>query len=523
MSFTPGQKAVTIVAALAVVVGGFLFSTWAGKPTYAPLFTNLSASDASAIVDKLNSAKKPYKLGEAGTEILVPQSDVYNERLTMSAAGLPTAGQSNFSLLDKEGITTSDFVQHVDYQQALEGELQNTMTAISGVQAAQVHLALPDQASVFNDNTQKTTAAVLLTLAPGTTLTSEQIRSIVNLTASSVAGLTPDNVTVSDSTGKVLSAAGSATSGVDASTQAEQTQSFDNQLTSKVQAMLDQVLGPGHSSVTVNALLDFNSDTKTANTYTYSPGIPPVAISSSDESYSGNGASTAGVLGAVSPSPTAPVPSGSSTGGSYDKKSLVQNNAVGTVNEVTVAAPGSVKQLGVAVVLDKNTVGGAADEATVQSLVSSAMNLNTKRGDTIQVKTIPFDTSAAKAQAAAAAAAKAAAAKSASQAHLMELIKTGLVVVAIIAALIVMLIFGRRRKNAAVPAEPGPDDLDNFLATLHEEEPADIRREPAMRVNPNAVDSAELNAQREAVSELADQQPEDVARMLRSWLNTKGS
>jgi flagellar M-ring protein FliF len=521
MAFTAGQKAVTIVAALAVVIGGYLFASWASKPTYAPLFTNLSPTDASAIVDKLNSAKKPYKLASAGTEILVPQGDVYGERLTMSAAGLPTSGgTSGFSLLDKEGITTSEFVQHVDYQQALEGELDNTMTAIAGVQAAQVHLAIPDTQNVFNDNTQKTTAAVLLTTAPGTTLTTDQVRSVVNLVSSSVPGLTPDQVTVSDSTGKVLSAAGSGIGGAAglSSDQTEQTQAYDTRVSTMVQSMLDTVLGAGHSVVTVNAQLDFDTDTKTSNTYTYNQSVPPVAVSSEDESYSnGLGTSTNAVLGAGTPAAGAS-PSGSA--GNYHKSTVVQNNAVGTVQQTTVAAPGSIQKMGVSVILDKAT-SGAADEATVTQLVTSAVNLNTQRGDLLTVKTLPFDTSEATAQAKAAKAAAAASAAAASKKQMMELIKTGLVVLALAAAVIVTVIMGRRRKKGDDANLDRPDDLDNFLAGIGDE-PADVVREPAMRIVPGA-DSAEVAAQRQAVSELADEQPDDVARVLRSWLNTKGS
>ena len=143
LSFTPGQKAVTLAAVLALVIGGYFFSAWASKPTYAPLFTNLSPTDASGIIDKLNTAKTPYQLAANGTEILVPQADVYTTRLTMSAAGLPTAGTTGYSLLDKEGITTSEFKQNIDYQRALEGELTKTIKALDGVVDASVHLAIP--------------------------------------------------------------------------------------------------------------------------------------------------------------------------------------------------------------------------------------------------------------------------------------------------------------------------------------------------------------------------------------------
>src|SRR3978361_1727251 len=133
LAFTPGQKAVTIAAILALTIGGYIFSSWASKPSYAPLFTNLATTDASAIVDKLNSNKTPYKLGAGGTEILVPEKEGYSLPLTISSSGLPTSGSSGYSLLDKEGVTTSEFKQRIDFQRALEGELDRTIKSISGV------------------------------------------------------------------------------------------------------------------------------------------------------------------------------------------------------------------------------------------------------------------------------------------------------------------------------------------------------------------------------------------------------
>src|ERR1700730_12788929 len=112
-SFTPGQKAVTILGVLVLAVGGYAFSTWAAQPSYAPLFSNLSATDASAIVDKLTSTSTPYQLADGGATILGPQSQVYAVRLKMSGQGLPAQSDSGYALLDKQGITASEFMQNV--------------------------------------------------------------------------------------------------------------------------------------------------------------------------------------------------------------------------------------------------------------------------------------------------------------------------------------------------------------------------------------------------------------------------
>ena len=130
-SFTPGQKAVTLFAVVALAVGGYFFATWASKPSYAALFSNLSSKDASAIVESLQKTGTSYELANGGQTILVPQDQVYDLRLQLSGEGLPGESDTGYALLDQQGITTSDFMQHTNYQRALEGELSNTIKSIA--------------------------------------------------------------------------------------------------------------------------------------------------------------------------------------------------------------------------------------------------------------------------------------------------------------------------------------------------------------------------------------------------------
>lgn len=513
LAFTPGQKAVTIAAALALVVGGFAFSSWASKPSYAPLFTNLAPADASGIIDKLNTSKTPYQLSANGTEILVPQKDVYNLRLSMSAAGLPTSGTSGYSLLDQEGITTSEFKQHVDYQRALEGELGKTIKSLNGVQDATVHLAIP-QDTVFDDGTQKPTGSVLLTTQAGSTLTSGQVQSVVNLVSSSVPGLTPDQVSVSDSTGKVLSTAGDSNDASASDTRTEATQQYNKRVSANVQQMLDRMVGAGHAVVTVNADLDYDKKKTVSNSYIYSKGVPPLSQQSSKETYGAGGSSTGGVLGAASPSPS--TTAGSTGSGPYSKISSTVNNALDNSVETKDSAPGTVRTLSVAVLLDKNAP--PVDVAQVRQLVGSAVGLNAKRGDTLAVASAPFDTSAATAAAAAAKKAEAAAAAAKAHAQLMSMIKTGAVVLLVIIVLIVTLLANRRRRQP----EEQRDDLDDFLTTLNDA-PESLPPAPRDIIPPQSRDAAINLARQRDLAEMAESQPQEVARLLRSWLNTKES
>src|SRR3954452_17827703 len=219
-----GQKIVIGLLLAGLVLGGFVFTRWITAPTMAPLFSNLASADASAIVEELNAEGVSYELADGGQTVMVAQDQVYNLRLTMSGKGLPAGNESGYALLDQQGITTSEFQQQVSYQRALEGELANTLKALDGVHQAVVHIALPKD-QVFATDEGKPTASVLLDLAPGTKLSGEQVQAVTHLVSSSIEKMDPTDVTVADSTGAVLSAAGegaTAAGAGDTQAQAEQ-------------------------------------------------------------------------------------------------------------------------------------------------------------------------------------------------------------------------------------------------------------------------------------------------------------
>ena len=179
--FTTGQKAMVGLAVVALIVGGTEFMHFESKPNYQPLFTNLQASDSGAVTAQLATAKIPYQLSNGGATILVPAADVDQERVALAEQGLPSSGTVGFSNLEKSGITTSEFVQQVEYQQALEGQLEQTIESIQGVQSAQVNLVVPQQSDFAIGTQPATTASILVDLTAGTTLTSGQVQAIVHL------------------------------------------------------------------------------------------------------------------------------------------------------------------------------------------------------------------------------------------------------------------------------------------------------------------------------------------------------
>src|ERR687885_1944198 len=245
-----GQKVVIGLLAVGLVLGGFFFYNWITAPTSSPLFSNLASTDASAIVDELNAEGVSYQLADGGSTIMVPNDQVYDLRLTMSGKGLPAGQDTGYSLLDQQSITTSEFQQKVTYQRAVEGELAKTLQAIKGVNAAVVHIAMPKD-TVFTDDKGTPTASVLLDLAAGTKLGVQQVQAVTNLVSSSIEGMKPTDVTVADSNGTVLSAAGSGATAAagDARTQLEQDK--ESQLQANAQQILDKIVGPNHAQVSV--------------------------------------------------------------------------------------------------------------------------------------------------------------------------------------------------------------------------------------------------------------------------------
>jgi flagellar M-ring protein FliF len=511
-SFTPGQKAVTIAAVLALVIGAYFFATWAAKPSYSILFNNLSSKDASAIVDSLDKSGASYQLANNGQTILVPKDQVDSLRLQMSGQGLPNDSDTGYALLDQQGITTSDFMQHVDYQRALEGELATTIKSIDGVEAASVHLVMP-QKDVFADDQNKTTASVLVANSPTKPLSNQQVQAIVHLVASSVEGLDPTQVTVAGADGKILSTGGGAAvatggdSGADA-----QTVAFQSRMNSSLQNMLDSVVGPGHSVVTTTAQLDYDQTQTTTETYTTDPSLPALSESISREAYNGNGTGTGGVLGPDN----VQVPNGTTTStgtGQYENSTDVRNNALNKTTETRNAAPGKISKLNVAVLLD-STTAGTVNSTQLQKLVSAAAGIDPTRGDSVAVMAAPFDTSAATA-AQNALAASAAAEKSAKQA---SLIKT-----AAMALVVLFLIFlawraSRRAKKrkALTPAEL--KHLEDMQAALEQQRLAELNAAiPSPAIEAAHVDESLEERQRE-IEQMVEDQPEEMAVLLRSWL-----
>lgn len=512
-AFTAGQKAVALVGGSALLIAAFLVFRWVSAPAYAPLYSNLSGEDASAVVDQLDSQGVPYKLAAGGNTIMVPQSDVYSARIALSGKGLPASSDGGYSILDKQSLSTSESQERTNFKRAMEGELAKTIEAIDGVNTAVVHLAIPEK-QVFSDTQDPTTASVLVATAPGTELSDEQVQAVVHLVASSIDGLDPKNVTVADSTGRVLNSSGvdGGTSAVTAQT--KQVQGYQDAMKSQIQAVLDRVVGPGNATATVTADLSFDKAVTKTRTYAYPKNtVPPLSETTSQEKYNGpaSGANSA-VGGVVGPDgqmdPTA-AGAGGNGPSTYTNGTTTRDNAVDETVESREKAPGSVNSLHVGVVLDA-TAAAAIQPQVIKNLISSAVGIQPARGDTIDVSALPFDRTAEKADAAAIKAAQDAQA-SAAKTSLYRNAGIGGAI-----ALMILLAWLQARRRAKARAEAA-----NYLVEQ-------LRLEQANRVTPEiespalqALESAESNeeeAVRAELMALVDRQPDDVASLLRGWL-----
>jgi flagellar M-ring protein FliF len=378
--FTVAQRTIAIIGVAVLLVGGLALGAWFNRSQYSPLFSGLTGTDASAIVDILKADGVTYQLSDGGATIMVPEASVNPERLKAAAAGLPSLGTGGYALLDKMGVTASDFQQTVTYKRAIEGELAKTIESIHGVRTASVQLAIPKD-SVFVSQTQKPTASVFIDTLSGTTLTSDQVQAITHLTAASVDGLTPDNVSVVSADGTVLSAVGV---GVNGSSD-KQASTYETKVKSSVQAMLDQVVGTGNATVVVAADMSLQSAQKVEESFTTPTNAPALNEQTSNQTFTGSGGSATGVLGADSIA----VPTGANGTGTYSSTSSTRNNAVDKVTQTTQIPAGEIRRQTVSVAVNKDAVTGMTAE-TIAGLVSAAAGIDTTRGDAVKVELISF-------------------------------------------------------------------------------------------------------------------------------------
>lgn len=520
--FTSGQKTMLGLAAVGTVIGALLFMRVSATTDYAPLYSNLTAQSASEITGALDRSGIEYQLADGGSTIRVPRSRVDRARLDLSAQGLPRDGAPGFDLLDRQGITASEFRQRVDYQRAMEGELARTIRTIEGVDAAIVHLVMPER-DLFSNDSQHPSASVLVSTAPNRSLGAGQVQAVVHLVASSVEGLQAEHVTVADNAGRVLSASGpEGALAAAGDARATQTAGFEAALGARIQEIIAPVTGPNGARVTVTAQLDFDRRSMTRESFG-EPGTAPV-VQESTRTETFEGAGNPNAVGGVLGPDGLPIAAAAGEGSTYTQESGDRVFANDLTTEVIETAPGDVQRLSVAVLLDE---AAAIDVRAVRQLVEASAGFDADRGDTVQVTQLPFDTSLAEQDATALAEARAAEQRS----ELLALLRTLAAVV--IVAIVLLLAWRSHRKGVsrypvAIPLDSADPD-ERGLPVAGRAAEGDGAHElsvptrlevglDALTAGPSAADleREELQGQ---ISELIDRQPDDVAQVLRAWMS----
>src|SRR5687767_4184239 len=202
-NFTLRQRISIAAVAIFVAAGIYFLVQRQREADYKPLFTGVSAEDASAIVQRLKEAGVTYRLPESGGSVLVPSAKLAELRLTMAAAGLPKTGRIGYELFDKTNLGATEFTEHINYRRALEGELERSIISLAEVEQARVHLTFPKE-SVFLESQQPAKASVMVKVRPGSKLSPHNVLAINHLVASAVEGLSPDGVSVLDMNGNLL-------------------------------------------------------------------------------------------------------------------------------------------------------------------------------------------------------------------------------------------------------------------------------------------------------------------------------
>lgn len=411
---TPGGRRIATmlgVAAVAAAMAGVWM--WGQQPDYKVLFATYNDRDGGAIVAELEKMNIPYKYSDGGT-IMVPSGRVYDARLKLASQGLPKGGNVGFELMESQKLGASQFLEQINFQRAMEGELARSIESVASVQAARVHLAMPKD-SVFVTEQKTPTASVLLNLYPGRTLDAQQVSAIVHLVASSVPELSPKNVTLVDQNGSLLSdTTKPPPSGLDP-TQMKYVQELQQNVARRIESIISPIVGAGNVRAEATADVDFSRSEQAIESYKPNQTPDAMAIRSQQSSESLNSTAAAGgVPGALSNQPPAPAtapitspasgkaaaPAVSATPSSTRKDSTVNYEVDKTIQYVQQGS-GGLKRLSVAVVVNyRNSVSkdgkatqaplAAAEMEQITNLVKEAMGYNQQRGDTLNVVNSPF-------------------------------------------------------------------------------------------------------------------------------------
>ncbi|ADD69076.1 flagellar M-ring protein FliF [Denitrovibrio acetiphilus DSM 12809] len=399
------QKISVAAALAAVFISVAVIVYWANRPVYKTLFAGMTQDDAALVVDSLKEQRIPYKLEDGGAKITIPDQYVYETRLNLAKENIPRGGGAGLELFDKSSFGMTEFMQNVSYQRALQGELARTITALKEIQEARVHLTVSkDRLFIADEEASK--AAVVLRLRSGASLGRAEVQAIASLVSGAVKGLSPENVQIVDTQGRLLSEFLDEENSPLMMTQSqlEYTKKIERDLERKVNEILGATLGKGNAVAKVTAEIDFNKRDVTKEEYGDTPVLrsqQSMEISSTNKPDGPQG------IPGVQSNLAEPDIGTAGRNQEYNKTEDTQNFEINKTITVEQKAYGTIDRVTVAVVVDDRKIRQQDDNGestivsqrrsddemrSIRNLVAMAVGYNEPRGDQIEVTNISFDT-----------------------------------------------------------------------------------------------------------------------------------
>ncbi|MEP6963652.1 MAG: flagellar basal-body MS-ring/collar protein FliF, partial [Acidobacteriota bacterium] len=405
-NLVPKQRIYLIAALLAVAGGLYYLQTWNRERGYEPVFAGMSPQDAGAMTAKLKEANVDYRLADGGATILVKSEKVAEVRLQLAAAGLPQTGRMGFELFDQTNFGASEFTEQVNYHRAIEGELERSVMSLREVERARVHVTMAKD-SLYTEQRQPAKASVLVKLKPGAQLSAQNIAAITQLASSAVQGLQPNQVSVLDTAGNLLSRA--RVSGLDSSegneAVLEYRKGLERDVQLKVAQTLDPLLGADHFRVGVSADVDMTSGDSSEETFDPNKSVMVSSQTSQDMPVAGE--ATAAVPGTAAnlPRATASQASAAASVTNYGRKTDSTTYQTSRLVRHTKLPQGGVKRLSLSILVDhslryeqnKPVILAPTPEKlqVIKDLVAAAVGINTARGDQLVVEAFAFESTLA--------------------------------------------------------------------------------------------------------------------------------
>jgi len=532
-----GARIAAMVAVTIALVGFFAFVIMrVTTPQMTPLFTDLSLEDSGAIAKELDREGVTYQLRNDGNIIMVPADRVARLRMTLAESGLPKGGSVGYEIFDKsDALGTTSFVQNINSLRALEGELARTIQGLDRVEAARVHLVMPERPLFSRDKVDPSASIVLKVRG---TLEAAQVRAIRHLVATAVNGLSPQRISIVDEQGQLLAdGATDAITGSDVSADERQA-SYEKHLRQQVEAIVSSVVGPGHSRVQVSADFDFNRITQTSDKFDPDGRVIRSSQTREETTASSDGNNQVTVGNELPGANQKPPPAADSGPHDQSRKSEeIVNYEISKTTKTEVIEGGRVNRVSVAVLVDgtygKDDKGDVTylprskeDLDQIGTLVRSAIGFNQKRGDQVDVVNLRFAETPAMTIAEPTGWIDA---LKFTKDDIMRAIE--MVVMGVLGLVVLLLVVRPLVRRIVTPEEPkaltaAGSGAGEFLPGTIGAIAADV--DPSKAAEPSVaakmIDIAQIQGQVHAqsvqkVGELADKNPEETVAIIRHWLH----